>query len=132
MSKYKLLIDTNVFLLLYEGVDIFEELSRTIEGNVELYTLDCVVDEIRKLASTRSGRRGMGARMLLNEKVLKKVKVLRTNFRECNADEAILRFVTENPEYIVVTLDSELRKRLKDKGVRVLTRWRSMGRFSQG
>ncbi len=132
MSKYKLLIDTNVFLLLYEGVDIFEELSRTLEGSVELYTLDSVINEIRRLASTRSGKKGMGARMLLNWNILSKVKVLKTDCRGCSADEAILRFATENPEYIVVTMDSELRKRLKDKSVKVLTRWRSRGRFSQG
>ncbi len=128
----KLLLDTNVFLLLYEGIDPLQELEKVFYGRAEFYTIRPVIDELQKLSAKKGSRKGRAASLVLSSELMKRVKVIEFVGRSPNADDSILEFAVNNPEYGVVTLDSQLRSRLKRAGIKVLTWWRSMKRFSSG
>ncbi|MCD6323764.1 MAG: hypothetical protein J7L55_01480 [Desulfurococcales archaeon] len=130
--KIKLILDTNVFLLLYEGINPLEELEELFGGRAEFYTLKPVIHELKKLSGKKGSRKGRAASLVLDSGILGRVKVIEFEGRSQNVDESILEYVSSNPEFAVVTLDAELRNRLKNAGIKVLTWWRSMHRFSTG
>jgi rRNA-processing protein FCF1 len=111
----KFLLDTNFLLIPAEfGVDIFSELGRF--GKPELFTLDLVLDELRKLASGQ-GKASRSARLALELVGRKGVKVMESN--GSNADSEIERIAGEQ-EIVVCTQDRELQERLCRKGVMVV------------
>lgn len=127
-----MLLDTSALLLLYEGVDPLQAIEDLLQGRVEFYTLDAVVKELRSLAERVGSRKGRAARLALQHIVSSgAVKTIETGFAGL-ADEAIVKFASLHKDFIVVTLDEELRRRLKELGVRVLTWWFGRRRFSAG
>ncbi len=106
----KILLDTNFFLVPARfGVDVFAELERIVEESYELVTVQPVVRELRGLARGK-GKDASAARVglrLLEERV----KILDT--KERDADRAIRKLAGD---YVVATLDSELRERIRKTG----------------
>jgi len=112
----KIILDTNFLTIPYQfNIDIFEEIDRVVEGDYELTTLDCVVEELKKLEKSR-GKDAAAARVALTLIKEKNVKVIKTG--EKNVDIKIYRMANKNT--IVATNDKELRQRLKNKNVKVL------------
>jgi len=130
-GKRKVLLDTSVLLLFFEGIDVLDKLWYALQEPMEFYTLDKVVEELRELAKSPGSRRGRAARIVLTH-VLSKLRILETNSKYRTADDAIVEFIRQHPEFIVVTLDEELRSRLKEINAKVLTWWMSRKRFSRG
>ena len=128
--KFRLLLDTSAFLLIFEGVDIFEKLEDFLKEPVEFYTLQRVVDELKQLSQRFGSRRGRAARLALTTS-MGKVKVIPFKARG-PVDDAIIDFLSAHPEYILVTLDADLRRRAKEIGVRTITWWAGKRRFSKG
>ncbi len=88
--------------------------------------------ELRSLARKVGSRRGRAARLALQHLALSgAVEIVNTGLSR-RADDAIVRFTATHRDFIVATLDEELRRRLKAQGVRVLTWWFSRRRFSAG
>lgn len=131
MGKFKLLLDTSAFLLFFEGVDVFDKLWDALKEPIEFCTLDKVVEELQNLARSRGSKRGRAASLVL-DKVIHKVKIIPAGGDFPTADDAIVDFVRRNPEFIIVTLDEELKKRLKELDAKVLTWWAGRHRFSKG
>ncbi len=131
VGKFKLLLDTSAFLLFFEGVDVFDKLWDALKEPIEFYTLDKVVEELKNLAKSRGSKKGRAASLVLS-KVIHKVKIIPAGGDYSTADDAIVDFVRHNPEFIVVTLDEELKKRLKELDAKVLTWWAGRHRFSRG
>ena len=112
----RIILDTNFLTIPYQfNIDIFEEIDRVVEGKYELTTLDCVVEELKKLKKSR-GKEAAAAKVALILIKEKNVKVIKTN--EKNVDIKIYRMADRNT--IVATNDKDLRRRLKNKNVKVL------------
>ena len=112
----KIILDTNFLTIPYQfNIDIFEEIDRVIAGDYELTTLDCVVEELKKLEKSR-GKEATAAKVALTLIKEKNVKIINTG--EKNVDIKIYRMADKNT--IVATNDRNLRQRLKNKNVKVL------------
>ena len=112
----RIILDTNFLTIPYQfNIDIFEEIDRVVEGDYELTTLDCVVEELKKLKKSR-GKDAAAAKVALILIKEKNIKVINTG--EKNVDIKIYRMADKNT--IVATNDRDLRQRLKNKNVKVL------------
>ena len=111
-----IILDTNFLTIPYQfGIDIFEEIDRVVEGNYKLTTLDCVVEELKKLKKSK-GKEATAANIALILIKQKNVKVINTH--EKNVDIKIYKMADKNT--IVATNDRVLRQKLKNKNVKVL------------
>ena len=118
----KFLLDTNFLLIPGKSkVDVFAELRRF--GKPELYTIDLVVEELKKLASGR-GRDSRSARLALELIGKKDVGVLKSC--AANADLELERLASER-DFAVCTQDRALQERLRREGVVVI--FLRQGRF---
>ncbi len=112
----RIILDTNFLTIPYQfNIDIFEEIDRVVESDYKLTTLDCVIEELRKLEKSR-GKKATAAKVALTLIKEKNVKVIRTG--EKNVDIKIYRMADKNT--IVATNDRGLRRKLKNKNVKVL------------
>lgn len=112
----RIILDTNFLTIPYQfNVDIFAEIDRVVEGKYELTTLDCVVDELKKLKKSR-GKNAAAAKVSLILIKEKNVKVIKTNKKK--VDNTIYKIADENT--IVATNDKELIKKLKNKNIKIL------------
>lgn len=131
-NNLRVLLDTSVLLLIYDGIDVFSAVEDVLERKPKFITLDAVINELNKLSSKPGSRRGLAARFILNKGLLNKVNIVRSGQPNLLPDEAIVDYVKRNPEVIVVTLDKELRRKLKALGGKTLTWWLSRRRFAKG
>jgi rRNA-processing protein FCF1 len=112
----RIILDTNFLTIPYQfSIDIFEEIDRVVEGDYELTTLDCVLEELKKLKKS-TGKDAAAAKVALILIKEKNIKVIKTG--EKNVDIKIYRMADKNT--IVATNDRNLRRRLKNKNVKVL------------
>jgi len=114
----KVILDTNFFMVPEKfKIDVFGELDRIVEGEYELVTVDSVIKELNKL-SRGNGKDARAARIGLKLFKGKDLKVLKT--KEKNADEAILKLSEKISNCVVATLDKELEKKLKKRGIKLI------------
>jgi rRNA-processing protein FCF1 len=108
----KIILDTNFLIDLGRfGIGI-DEIDRIMTENYEMQIVSSSVFELKKIAATvaEESKFAKYALMIMD---LRKIKILETNE---SADAAILSFADKDT--IVATNDTELRKKLKEKGVR--------------
>ena len=115
----KVLLDTNFLLIpIRFGVDIFSEAERALNQLVEPTVSTGVLKEIESLkkdAGPRFQRELSFARSLTSKCV-----VIEDEPREGETvDDSLVRLASSG-DYIVATTDTELRKRLRSMGVKVL------------
>lgn len=108
----KIILDTNFLIDLGRfGISI-DEIDRIMTENYEMQIVSSSVSELKKIAATAM-EESKFAKYSLMIMDLRKVKILETSE---SADAAILSFADKDT--IVATNDIELRKKLKEKGVR--------------
>lgn len=113
----KIILDTN--FLLTPGrfkVDIFSELERIMNEPYEIYIFDRSLEELEKIKKNGSGKDKQAVEIaikLLNTKALKTISCSRY------VDDAILEFA--EPNTLVATQDLELKKKLRKKGISVIS-----------
>jgi len=115
----KILFDTNFLLIpLRFGVDIFEEAERVLNLPPEYYVTRSVLKEIAQLK--QGAGPSFAKELSFAEKIAERCGVLDVEVEDGETvDESILRTASEK-RFIVGTTDSELRKRLREAGVKVL------------
>jgi len=112
----KIILDTNFLTVPYQfNVDIFEEIERIIEEDYEIMTLDGVIKELKNMLKSKS-KDAIAAKIALELINKKNVKVISTD--EKKVDNAIIELADENT--IVATNDKILRKKIKNKNIKVL------------
>jgi len=112
----RIILDTNFLTIPYQfNIDIFEEIDRVVEDEYELTTLDCVMEELKKLEKSR-GKDAVAAKVALALIKERNVRIIKTG--EKNVDIKVYRMADKNT--IVATNDRDLRRRLKNKNVKVL------------
>ena len=110
----RIILDTNFLTIPYQfNVDIFEEIDRIMEEDYELITLNKVVEELKRM---KKGKDAIAAKIGLELIEKKNVKVINTD--EKKVDNAIVELADENT--IVATNDKALRKKIKNKNLKVL------------
>ncbi len=115
----KILFDTNFLMIpLRFGVDIFEEAERALNQQPEYYVTRSVLKEIAQLKQGASP--SFVKELSFAEKIAERCSVLDVEVEGGETvDESILR-TAEEKRFIVGTADAELRKKLRDAGVKVL------------
>ena len=105
----KIILDTN-FLVdsLKFKIDIFSELRRILDVNYEIFVLDKTLEELKKIKKEK---------LILKLVEEYNVGIIETD--EGTVDDLIVDLVNEN--YIVCTNDSELKKRVKEKKLSIIT-----------
>jgi len=130
--KCKILLDTSILLMLYEGVDIIEEIENTLGTKCEFYVLIEVLNELRRLSEVGIGWRSKAASMAL-QYIKGRIKVVEQVLEknECSdVDEAIVNAAKKyGSEFIYATADKELKRKLRELNVPVLTWWLGKRKF---
>ncbi len=113
----KVIIDTNFFVLISEkNIDIFREIQELVIGEYELVITSKILSELKHIAKTNTNAKfGLN---ILNTKINSGEIKLIENFQ--HPDDFILIFIKNN-EVIVCTNDSDLRKKVKKMGAKVIS-----------
>jgi rRNA-processing protein FCF1 len=115
----KILFDTNFLMIpLRFGVDVFEESERALNQLPEYYVTRSVLREIEVLKQGASP--SFAKELGFAEKIAERCRVLEVDAEgEETVDESILRIAVEK-RLIVGTSDADLKRRLREAGVKVL------------
>ncbi len=111
----RVVYDTSILMLLYDGIPVFEEAERVLETLPECIVPSKVVDELKRLASTGGVRKKRAARLALQLIERKGCRVV--DVPGDTGDDAVIAYVLEDCEAIPATADRELRRRLREKGL---------------
>ncbi len=127
----RVVLDTNMLLVPGQfKVDIFSEIDRLMDESYELIVLEGTLKELEKIAQTGSGADKMSAKlgkMLLEHNMkrdfaaagsnCKALKVISSSSDEY-VDDAIVSIAEDDT--LVATNDGELKRRLLERGTRVI------------
>ncbi|MFC1730499.1 PIN domain-containing protein [candidate division KSB1 bacterium] len=122
----RIILDTNFLLIPANfNVDIFSELDKTVNFKYELIILDRSLEELENIIlKPKKGVKGadkVAAKVALSlievQKSNKKLNILPS---KGHVDDALVRLAEEDKTLIVATQDKDLKKRLKEKGVKVI------------
>jgi rRNA-processing protein FCF1 len=114
--KPRIVLDTNMLLLIADGINIFEQIEEQLLAKPEYIVLKPVMRELEKLIA-----RG---KPLLRRKAQLALEIARKYCRIIDVeekpgekvDDIILRYAVEN-NALVATNDKELRKKLRRNGI---------------
>ncbi|MBR9692713.1 hypothetical protein GOV07_02145 [Candidatus Woesearchaeota archaeon] len=131
----KVILDTNVFTLFGQGIDVFIEIDKVIKDKYEFVIPDLVLQELEKLSkkTTKDGRAARLGNMIVQERLArqkeplvakllfpsKEIPLKTVQCSEKHADDAIVRIAEDDG--IVATLDKGLQRRLLKNKIRVLS-----------
>ena len=115
----KILLDTNFLLIPAQfKVDIFLEIERITGDSYKICILEQTIDELNSIIEKQSGKNKDAAKLalqLIKQKDLNTIK----NSQKGIVDDIILDIVDNS--YIVATQDKELKNKLKDKKIKIIT-----------
>jgi len=112
--KRRVILDTSILLLLYEGVRVFDDIEEVLEAHPECVVPRHVINELEKLADSKRAHKRKAARLALDV-VAKRCRVVDVREAE-NTDDAIIKLALIDADAIVATADNELRRRLRELG----------------
>jgi len=125
--RAKVLLDTNFILVPAKfKVDIYEEIKRLMDVPYDLYVLDKSLLELENIIRTQKGREREAGKLAKAILEAKKPKTLKTTSKDY-VDNIILGL----DGFIVATNDSELRAKLKKRGVNRQRPHKSSSQFIQ-
>ena len=103
------ILDSSAVLMIFEfSVDLEAELTRLL-GRHKIVIPKSIFDELRFLSQQQDGRRRQIAKAAMQ--FIKKFEIVNTKIE--NADDAIFN-LAKDTDWVVVTNDKELRKRLRN------------------
>ncbi len=115
----KILIDTNFLLIPAQfKVDIFSEIERICSFNYKLFILDKTMEELESIVRNQKGKNKAAAKLALKLIAIKKINTLKTE-KNIHTDTEIINTAKEG--FIVATQDQDLKRRLKEKNVPIIT-----------
>jgi len=111
----KILLDTNFLIDLARFKVDAEELSELLSEPYKVFVFSSTIAELKKIAE-RSGAAGKFAKIALEMVRLEGIETVEV--KERNADKALLTLANEDT--IIATDDAELRKKLKNSGIKTI------------
>jgi len=116
LNMQKIVLDTSILLSVFElKIDIFEEIRKACDFNYELCIVDGTKNELEKLINGPSLSKKQAAKFAMQILEKKQLKVLETG-KQQHVDDLLVAL----DDCIVATVDKELKRRLKEKGTRIL------------
>jgi rRNA-processing protein FCF1 len=113
----KIIIDTNFILtLIKEKINLDISLKELL-GLYEILVPEGVIEELKKISQDKKTRVVDREIALVSLSILGKFKLLKMENKD--VDTGIVKFVLNNPEIVVATLDKELRSRILIKNSKV-------------
>ena len=113
----KILCDTNFLLVpLRFGVDIFYEAPNALNDIVEFYVSSRVLDEISLLR--KDAKPSFDKELLFAQKMAEQCKVIEDP-SDSLVDDSLIQLAKEHG-LVIGTTDSELRKKAREQGVKVV------------
>lgn len=110
------ILDTNALMMLFEfSIDLETELNRLI-GSYCIFVPTIVLDELRLLSEKGKGKQKIIAKSALA--LSNNYKCMQTHLSG-SVDDSLISLAKEN-DGIVLTNDKELRKKLKEKDLKVI------------
>lgn len=117
----QVIIDTNMLMAAAQfRVDIFSEISRICLFNYELCIAGKTVDELKNIYRNQRGRHKAAAKMALALLRAHKLREIAADKISGSVDDIILEIACRE-KHIVATQDIALKKRLKEKGIPLIT-----------
>lgn len=113
---FKVALDTNVLLMIADGVRVFDHIEEELETRPEYLVITPVLDELKKLATTGSIALSRKASLALRAVELYCKVVDYPLHPGEKVDDALVRFASETGA-IVATNDKELRAKLRERGL---------------
>lgn len=105
----KIILDTNFLLTSIKfKVPLFEEINRICNFKYQLYIIDKTLDELKNKKNEK---------LILKLIKNKKIKTIKTK-KDKNVDSLILNTIKKDD--IVATQDKKLKKKLKDKKIKLI------------
>ena len=115
-TTVKILLDTNFLMIPAQfRVDIFNELERICDFPYTICTLTSIKDELKKIIQEQKKKYREAAKIALELIENKKIEVLEP-ISEGFVDDQVLE-IAESEGMCVATLDKELKKRIREKGL---------------
>jgi rRNA-processing protein FCF1 len=111
-SKMQVILDSNFLIDLIRFKIPLEEIFELLGYDTKILTLSSVLNELEKIAKGKS-KEAKYAKLALKLIDLKKIEILKI---EKSVDEAL--FSLANEKTIIATNDKNLRKKLKEKGLK--------------
>lgn len=113
----KIIVDTNFLMIPGQfKVDVFSEIDRVCDFSYHIIIIDKSRQELERL-SEGTGKKARAARLALKLLKQKKIKAVKT--KDKHADDAIVNLAGKDT--LVATQDKELKKRVKEKGAKIIT-----------
>ncbi len=116
MKKYKVLLDTNMLMLIGKGIDVFTQIEDLLEAKVEFYVIKPVLKELEKIATKGNLKERKSARLALNL-INKYCKVIEIEKPSGTSVDELLAYLASRQGFIVATNDKELRRKLRERGI---------------
>jgi len=113
----RIVLDTNFLLSVFElKIDVFAEIERISHFPYRLYIVDKTIDELENLINTPLLSKKQAAKVALKLIGVKKIQLIKTHDPRPVDD-----ILVDLEGYIVATADAALKRRLRRKGVRILS-----------
>lgn len=116
MGKCKVLLDTNVLMMIYDGIPVLELIEEALNTKCKFIVITPVIEELKKFCDDRSARKSKAAKLAL-EVVSKFCEVI--NYERIgmeDVDEVLIR-ASKDLGAIIATNDKELRRVLRNLGI---------------
>ena len=116
--KTKIILDTNILMIPGQyKIDIFSEIKRICQFEFELYAIDKSMIELDRIIE--NGKVKDKTAKISKQLIIQKgVKIIPSE--KGHVDNIILSLAKED-DYVVATLDKELKRRLRTEGIRIIT-----------
>jgi uncharacterized protein len=119
MEKKKVILDTNFLLVPGQfHVDIFSEVERILHEPFEMCIVEKTIEELNRIVMSGGRDDKFAAKLALVLAIQKNLKRLPSSSRKGYADDDIVQ-VSDKSTY-VATQDAILRKRVMEKGAKVI------------
>jgi len=119
----KIYLDTNFLLIPAQfNVDIYEEIKNICDFQYELIVLEGSLYELNKIIREQKGANIQAAKLglsILEAKIKEKSLYIITFSKDSIVDDKLVE-LTDKETY-VATQDKELKRRIKDKGGKIIT-----------
>lgn len=100
--------------------DVFSEINRICLFNYRICVIGKTIDELERIMKQQKGKGKAAAKMALSLVKAHKVRNIALDEIAGSVDDIILK-ISDKGSHIVATQDRELRRKLKEKGVPVMT-----------
>ena len=117
--KTKIILDTNILMIPGQyKIDIFSEIKRICQFEFELYAIDKSMIELDRIIENGKVKDKTAAKISKQLIIQKGVKIIPSE--KGHVDNIILSLAKAD-DYVVATLDKELKRRLRTEGIRIIT-----------